>query len=82
MNVKQIVSGTTLAVILGISGPALADRIDNPADFGVEYTGNASQSIEAGLSVNPEALDPATYAVEQSEESAEAIILQDLSGRV
>lgn len=36
---KHILSAFALALAFGVASPAFADRYDDPADYGVEFTG-------------------------------------------
>ena len=52
MNTKTIFSALALAVALGAAAPAFADRYDNPEQYGVEYTGDATSVSLAENSIS------------------------------
>ncbi len=63
MTYKNIASAFAVAAILGFSGTAFAEPNDDPIATGVEFNGSKMELIESGLSVNPEALNPAIFGV-------------------
>lgn len=72
MSYKNIASAFAVAAILGFSGTAFAEPNDDPIATGVEFNGSKMELTESGLSVNPEALDPAVFGVPAPEaETAE-----------
>ncbi len=85
MNTKTIFSALALAVALGAAAPAFADRYDNPEQYGVEYTGDAtSVSLAEQLNQHPETIEPTKYGVDAApvgENSAEAVTIEGLSDR-
>ena len=84
MNTKTIFSALAVAVALGAAAPAFADRIDNPEQYGVAYTGDASSvAVSNQLNQHPEAIEPLEYGanVTNDDNNAEAVKSEFLSGR-
>tara|TARA_R110000787_G_C13081128_1_gene410143 strand:+ start:145 stop:480 length:336 start_codon:yes stop_codon:yes gene_type:complete len=84
MNTKTIFSALAIAVALGAAVPAFADRIDNPEQYGVAYTGDAtSVAVSNQLNQHPEMIEPLAYGVEFTNDSsnAEAVTMEGLSDR-
>ena len=84
MNTKTLFSALALAVALGAAAPAFADRFDNPEQYGVAYTGDAtSVALSDQLNQHPETIEPLEYGVDASKDAnnAEAVVMEDLSGR-
>ncbi len=85
MNTKTVFSALAIAVALGAAAPAFADRIDNPEQYGVAYTGDAmGVAVSNQLNQHPETIEPLAYGVEFKNDAtnAEAVKYEFLSGRV
>ncbi len=85
MNTKTLFSALAIAVALGAAAPAFADRIDNPEQYGVAYTGDATGvTLSTQLNQHPETIEPLKYGVDATDDTtnAEAVKSEFLSGRV
>lgn len=47
---KHILSAFALALAFGVTAPALADRYDDPTQYGVEFTGD-KESADSKISL-------------------------------